>query len=86
MAKEFRPFPAPRILFDVLIHYAMLRVLVIGGSASPAAYLAQIVEQYFVVIYKVNYFLFLTLLIVMCKSQLRLCQLWCLRFSIKRIF
>src|SRR6218665_102844 len=22
----------------------------------------------------------------MCKSQLRLCQLWCLRFSIKRIF
>jgi len=23
---------------------------------------------------------------LMCKSQLRLCQLWCLRFSIKRIF
>ena len=31
-----------------------------------------------------NYFLFATLLIVI--SQLRLCQLWCLRFSIKRIF
>src|SRR6218665_897949 len=33
-----------------------------------------------------NYFLFLTLLIVMRKSQLRLCQCWRLRFSIKRIF
>src|SRR6218665_1338819 len=36
-------------------------------------------DLYFLIIF------YFYLLIVMCKSQLRLCQLWCLIFSIKRI-